>query len=180
MSRALLSAIVLMLVWPAAHVRAQAPNVVTTETTVKATVDRIERSIRVLTLRQEGNVLLSIYVDPKVKAFDDLKVGDVVTVRSTESLIVQVRPGAKLAVARDTTEEARKAGDEHVVEQVKTIVTIDSIDSQGLFVTYRTQDDRKIMHAVIDKALLDGIRPGDRVEITLTRARAVSIERGRR
>ncbi len=48
------------------------------------------------------------------------------------------------------------------------------------FVTYRTQDDRKIVHAVRDKALLDGIRAGDRVEITVTRARAVSIERGRR
>ncbi len=162
------------------HVHTQAPNAVTRESTTTGTVDRIERSSRVVTFRSEGNVFQTVYVDPKVKAFDDLKVGDVVTVRSTESLIVQVRPGAKLAVARDTTEEARKAGDEHVVEQVKTIVTIDSIDSQGLFVTYRTQDDRKIMHAVIDKALLDGIRPGDRVEITLTRARAVSIERGRR
>ena len=162
------------------HVHTQAPNAVTRESTTTGTVDRIERSSRVVTFRGEGNVFQTVYVDPKVKAFDDLKVGDVVTVRSTESLIVQVRPGAKLAVARDTTEAARKAGDEHVVEQVKTIVTIDSIDSQGLFVTYRTQDDRKIMHAVIDKALLDGIRPGDRVEITLTRARAVSIERGRR
>ena len=162
------------------HVHTQAPNAVTRESTTTGTVDRIERSSRVVTFRSEGNVFQTVYVDPKVKAFDDLKVGDVVTVRSTESLIVQVRPGAKLAVARDTTEEARKAGDEHVVEQVKTIVTIDSIDSQGLFVTYRTQDDRKIMHAVIDKALLDGIRPGDRVEITLTRARAVSIERSRR
>ena len=162
------------------HVHTQAPNAVTRESTTTGTVDRIERSSRVVTFRSEGNVFQTVYVDPKVKAFDDLKVGDVVTVRSTESLIVQVRPGAKLAVARDTTEEARKAGDEHVVEQVKTIVTIDSIDSQGLFVTYRTQDDRKIMHAVIDKALLDGIRAGDRVEITLTRARAVSIERGRR
>ena len=162
------------------HVHTQAPNAVTRESITTGTVDRIERSSRVVTFRSEGNVFQTVYVDPKVKAFDDLKVGDVVTVRSTESLIVQVRPGAKLAVARDTTEEARKAGDEHVVEQVKTIVTIDSIDSQGLFVTYRTQDDRKIMHAVIDKALLDGIRPGDRVEITLTRARAVSIERGRR
>ena len=162
------------------HVHTQAPNAVTRESTTTGTVDRIERSSRVVTFRSEGNVFQTVYVDPKVKAFDDLKVGDVVTVRSTESLIVQVRPGAKLAVARDTTEEARKAGDEHVVEQVKTIVTIDSIDSQGLFVTYRTQDDRKIVHAVIDKALLDGIRSGDRVEITLTRARAVSIERGRR
>ena len=172
--------LVIWLISLSSHVHAQAPNAVTRESTTTGTVDRIERSSRVVTFRGEGNVFQTVYVDPKVTAFDGLKVGDVVTIRSTESVIVQVRPGAKLAVARDTTEEARKAGDAHVVEQVKTIVTIDSIDSQGLFVTYRTQDDRKIMHAVIDKALLDGIRPGDRVEITLTRARAVSIERGRR
>ena len=106
---------------------AQAPNAVTRESTTTGTVDRIERSSRVVTFRGEGNVFQTVYVDPKVMAFDDLKVGDVVTVRSTESVIVQVRPGAKLAVARDTTKEARKAGDEHVVEQVKTTVTIDSI-----------------------------------------------------
>ena len=179
MSR-LSSFLVIWLLSLGGHVYAQAPNAVTHESTTTGTVDRIERSSRVVTFSGEGNVFHTVYVDPTVTAFDDLKVGDVVTVRHTESVIVQVRPGAKLATARDTTEEARKAGDEHVVEQLTTIVTIDSIDSQRLFVTYRTQDDRKIMHAVIDKALLDGIRPGDRVEITLTRARAVSIERGRR
>ena len=108
--------------------------------------------------------------------FDTLKVGDVVTVRYTESVIVQVRPNAKPTPAQDTTQEARKAGDETVLEQQKIIVTIDNIDSQRLFVTYRTHDNQRVVHAVRDKALLDGIRTGDRVEITLTRARAVSIE----
>jgi Cu/Ag efflux protein CusF len=37
-----------------------------------------------------------------------------------------------------------------------------------------------MIHHVRDKALLEGIRRGDRVEITVTRARAVSIERARR
>jgi hypothetical protein len=32
---------------------------------------------------------------------------------------------------------------------------------------------------VTDKRLLAGIRRGDRVEVTMTRERAVSIERGR-
>ena len=38
---------------------------------------------------------------------------------------------------------------------------------------------KKIMRAVTDKRLLAGIRRGDRVEVTMTRERAVSIERGR-
>jgi hypothetical protein len=125
MFRRCLLAVVVVLLWPVDRPLAQAPNVVTTETTVKGKVDRIERSIRVVTLRQEGNVLQSVYVDPKVAAFDDLKVGDVVTVRYMESVIVQVRPGATLSDVRDSTEEARKAGNDQVVEQMKTTVKIE-------------------------------------------------------
>ena len=159
--------------------QAQSPNAVTHETTTTATVERIERSSRVVTLRAKGNVLHSVYVEPAVKAFDDLKVGDVVTVRYTESVIVEVRPGAKLAAPQDTTADA-KAADAAVEEQLKAVVKIASIDPQRLFVTYRTQDNVKIVHPVRNKQLLDGIRVGDTVAITLTRARAVSIERPRR
>jgi hypothetical protein len=35
------------------------------------------------------------------------------------------------------------------------------------------------MHAVQDKRLLEGLKAGDRVEVSLTRARAVSIEPAR-
>jgi hypothetical protein len=157
----------------------QAPNSVTRETTTIATVDRIERSSRVLTAHSEGNVVHTLYVDPSVKAFDDLKVGDVVTVRYTESVVVQVRPNAKLTELQDTTAAAHKAGDTSVVQQQKRIVTIEDIDSQGLFVTYRTHDNQRGVHPVLNKALLKGLHRGDRIEITLTEARAVSIERKR-
>ena len=119
MFRQCLWAVVIMLLWPAGRPLAQAPNVVTKETTVKATVDRIERSIRVVTFRQDGNVFQSIYVDPTVATFDDLKVGDLVTVRYVESVIVQVRPGAELSDLRDSTEEAKKAGQDQVIQQTE-------------------------------------------------------------
>ena len=179
MSRALMFTTVVMLLGAAGGARAQAPNVVTTESTVKAKVDRIERSTRVVTLRhdgQEGSAMLSVYVDPKVAGFNDLKVGDSVTVRYVESVIVQVRPGATLKDPRDTTEEAKKAGNAQVLEQTKATVVIEEIDSQGLSVTYRTQDNRKVLRQVHDKRLLEGLRRGDRVEVTMTRERAVSIE----
>ena len=174
MSR-LLPLVVLSMLSTGAAAQAQSPNAVTHEVTTTATVDRLERSSRVVTLRAKGNVLQTVYVDPTVKAFDDLKVGDVVTVRYTESVVVEVRPNAKLTAPQDTTAEARQA-DTAVEEQLKAVVKIENIDPQRLFVTYRTHDNRKIVHPVQNKQLLEGIRVGDTVAITLTRARAVSIE----
>jgi Cu/Ag efflux protein CusF len=156
----------------------QAPNTVTRESTTTAKVDRLERSSRTVTLRAEGNVLTTVYVDPAMTVFDDLRVGDLVTVRYTESVIVALRPGAKLHGVQDTTEAARKQ-DETVFDQQKAIVTIEAIDAQRLVVTYRTSGNMRGFHTVQNKALLEGIRAGDRVEITLTRARAVSIDRKR-
>ena len=42
--------------------------------------------------------------------------------------------------------------------------------------TCRTQDNQRAVHPVQNNELLKGIRRGDRIEITLTLARAVSIE----
>ena len=171
--------LILALNWLGAAQAPAPPNVATRETTTVATVDRVERSSRVLTAHSEGNVVHTLYVDPAVKGFDDLEKGDVVTVRYTESVVVQVRPNAKLTALQDTTAEAQKAGDTNVLQQQKRIVTIEDIDSQGLFVTYRTQDNTRGVHAVQNKDLLKGIRRGDRVEVTLTQARAISIDRKR-
>jgi len=158
---------------------AQAPNTVTRETTTVATVDRIERSSRVLSAHSrgqgDGKVVHTFYVDPSIKAFDDLKVGDVVTVRFTESVVVQVRPDAKPTRLEDTTEAAQKAGNADVLQQHKRIVIFEEVDSQGLL-TYRTEDNQRGVHPVQSKELLKGLRRGDRIEVTLTLARAVSIE----
>ena len=180
MFSSMLSALVITLVSHAVQAQAPAPKVVATESTITATVDRIERSSRVVTLRSEGNVFQTIYVDPSVKVFDDLKAGDVITVRYTQSVVVQVRPGAALSDPRDVTAEAKKAGNKQVIQQVKAVVTVEGIDPQGLSIEYRTKDGSKLMRPVFDKRLLEGLHAGDRIEVTLTRERAVSVERVRR
>ena len=176
MIRLLMPALMVALLGQAALESAQPPKAVTRESTVTGTVDRIERSSRVVTFRAEGNVLQSVYVDPKVAAFADLKVGDVVVVRYIESVIVQVRPNAKAEGVRDTTEEAKKAGGDNVTAQSKAVVTIENIDTQTSIVTYR-QNGVRAARLVNDKRLLEGLHTGDRVEITQTRERAVEIRK---
>ena len=157
-------------------VLAQAPApVVTNEATLTITVERVDRFTREVVFQDANRVTQSVYVDPSITAFDDLKAGDVVVVRYIDSVIVQVRPGAKPSAFRDTTEDARKAGAQGVLQQLTMVVTVESFDSEKLVVTYRTHDNRRVVRAVRDKQLLDGVKPGDRVEVTYTRARAVSI-----
>jgi hypothetical protein len=172
------SAIVLALMPGGGPVQPPARNVVTTESTTTATVDRIEKSTRVVTLKSKDNSFQDIYVDPSIKAFDDLQKGDVVTVRYVESTVVRVRPDAALSEARDVTAEAQKA-DPQVIEQRKAVVTVESVNLDDLSIEFRTQDGRKIANHVSDKRLLEGVHAGDRIEVTLTRERAVSIERAR-
>ena len=177
MFRSMLSALLITLAAYAAH--AQAPNIVTTESSITATIDRIERPSRVLTLRSAGNIFQTLAVDPSVKAFDDLKTGDIVTVRYQQSIVVQVRPGAALTDVKDSTAEAQKANGQ-VLQQLTAVVKVERIDPQGLSIEYRTRDNRKVLRAVADKRVLEGLKVGDQVEVTLTRERAISIERVRR
>ena len=174
MLKTLCAALVVALSLQAAVVFSQAPNVATRESTTTATVEKVEKSIRLVTLRGDGNTMLSVYADPSITAFDALKVGDVVTVHYLESVVVQVRRDAKLADVVDSTNDAKKTNS-NVIHQLRAVVTIEEIDSQGLTVTYRTSDDRKMVHFVQDKKLLDGLHVGDRIEVTLTRERALSI-----
>jgi len=178
MPRTFSAALVAVAILSQVSVHTQAPNVVTRESTTKATVEKVEKSIRVVTLRGDNNAMLSVYVEPSVKVFVDLKVGDAVTVRYLESVVVQVRRDAKLTDVQDSTDEAKKTNDD-VIQQLRAVVTVENIDSQGLAITYRTSDGRKMMHVVQDKKLLDGLRPGDRIEVTLTRERAIDIQRTR-
>jgi hypothetical protein len=158
---------------------AQSPNVVTHETVTTATVDQIDQSQRTVTLRTKDNTTQSLVVDPGVKEFDRLKAGDLVTVRWIESAVVKVRRDAKLSDVRDSTADAQKT-DASVVQQLTAVVTVEDVDPQGLLVTYRTADGTKMTRPVPDKKLVQGLRHGDRVEVTLTRARAISIQPARR
>jgi hypothetical protein len=158
---------------------ARGQNVVTKESTVTAKVDRIERGQRLVTLHGDQNQILTVYVDPSVTTFDDLQTGDTVTVHYVESTIVELKPNATLADVRDTTAAARKAGKSNVVEQQTVVVTIENIDPQGQVVTYRNASNMKMMKVVNDPALLKGLKPGDTVKVTLTRERAIQIDRRR-
>ncbi len=143
-------------------------------------VQTIDKATRLITVVTPKKIVQQVYVPEDVKAFETLAVGDDVTVRFTDSTVVRVNRDADRARLTDTTaqarEEAQKQGsDAHVVQQLRAVVVIDEINRETGEVMYRTADDMFGLQRVQDPNLLEGLKPGDKVEIVYTRARAVSV-----
>ena len=64
-----------------------------------------------------------------------------------------------------------------MILQSTAVVKVESVDMAGHQITYRTADDRQMTQNVEDTKLLEGLHSGDRIEVTLTRAKAVSIQK---
>jgi len=145
-----------------------------------AKVDRIDISTRSITVRSAANQLFSVYVDPQVQVFRELKVGDTIRIRIVDAVVVAVVPNARLTVPTDTTADARRnraAADPEVMQQLKMVVTIESVDAVKQTVTYKAADNRSVTRYAVDPHLLEGLKRGDIVELTYTRQRAVELAR---
>ena len=177
-----IAACALLTVWPLAATPQAPRSAVRENVTLSGTVERTERNSRTLTLRTSPDTTQIVTVGPEVKLFDELKTGDRITVRVSESVIVAVRPGAKLSVPVDTTASATTSGasgNSDVIQQLKAAVTILSVDRKQNLVAYRTADNTRAVRLVVNPQLLDGLKPGDVVEITYTRERAIDLQRAR-
>lgn len=143
-------------------------------------VDRIDRAGRTITISSDGVVSAPIYAGPDLAIFNDLNSGDIVVIRYLDSYIVEVTPGERMGppqIATANELSGLKTDDARVLQQTKLVVTIDAIDIATASVTYHGFDNRKVFRVVQDRKLLGGLKVGDVVSITYTRAQAVSIAR---
>lgn len=165
----------------AASAAAQEPrSTVRPVAAVTARVEQVDRSSRSLTLRTPEGLAHHVDVGPELAVFRDLKAGDTVVVRIVESIIVALQPRAKNTAAADTTAAARSApgGTERdVLQQLKAVVTIESVDMAMHTVLYKGADNLRVIRQVQEPRLLEGMKSGDVIEITYTRARAISLDR---
>ena len=183
MSRTQLSALAALssVLLTAASAAAQEPRATARDVVaVTARVERIDVFSRSLTLKTADGLAHVLYVGPELTVFSELKTGDNVLVRIVESVIVEARPGAKTTGIIDTTAAAKKApeaaqGD--VLQQIKAVVTIESVDLPTQMVVYKGGDNRRVQRQVSDPRLLEGLKAGDVIEITYTRERAIALQR---
>ena len=149
---------------------------------VTGKVERLDPFARAVTLRTPEGLLHTVYAGKELKAFDELRTGDTITVRISESVVVAVKPNARMTAVQDNTAAAKQAPEAaaaDVMQQLKAVVRVEAIDLAQQVLTYQTADNRNVMRQVADRRLLEGLKRGDTIEITYTRERAIELTKTR-
>jgi hypothetical protein len=147
--------------------------------TETATIVAIDSTNRLITLKDKDGITDTIVAGPDVKRFSELKVGDVVTFRYYESIVYAIqKPGDKAPVPASGG-LVRSAGPKPggtISEQQTAVVTIQAIDANVPSVTIKAEDGSVMSFKVEDPKNLKDFKAGDKVQITYTRALAISVE----
>jgi hypothetical protein len=147
-----------------------------------ATIQAIDSTMRTITLRDDKGQEDTFTLGPEVKRFDELKVGDTVKFTYYESIVLQVRKPGDVDKGAMTSEVgvnpskgATPGGT--LSAQDRMTVTIKAIDPVVPSLTVTTPAGRVVTRKVDDPKNIEGLKPGDQITITYTRALVTSIER---
>jgi Cu/Ag efflux protein CusF len=161
---------------------AQAQEPVTKANMIKisATIQAIDQTTRTVTLRDEKGNEDTFTVGPAVQRFNELKVGQKVNITYYESIVFQLlKPGEKgggasIDAALNRAKSALPAGT--VAVQDKATVTVKAVDMAVPSITVDTADGRTVTRKIENKKNLEGVKVGDKIDITFTRALLTEIQ----
>jgi hypothetical protein len=161
-----------------ATIAAQDPKPLTESVTLTATIEAIDSTNRLVTLKGEKGNVVTLQAGPEMKRFGELKVGDKVTATYYESIAVRVRkPGDPVpqATSGGVTRAEGGPGATAAVQETIT-VTVESVDKANRSVTVKRKDGGVVSMRVENPQYLEAVKAGDTVDITYTRALLMKAE----
>lgn len=164
---------------PARPAGAQTKTLPGETATITATVEAVEASTRTVTLKGPKGNYVDVVAPETVTKFDQIKVGDKVTARYYENVVLRVKQPGEKATDSDTTGVTRagsaKPGATAAMQRTIT-ATITEIDTKTPSITFTGPNNWKYSSKVEDRKALATVKVGDRVDITWTAALLVSFE----
>ena len=147
--------------------------------TLAGTVETIDHGKRLVNIKTADGKFQAVDVPPSAKRFDELKVGDKVSVTYNNNVSVRLKPPGEPAV--DTGSKASTMGQEvrpggtTVVERTMT-AHVDSIDKSTSAMTFVGPNGWKYSRHVVDPAVLEKVKIGDAVDVTWNTDLKVVVE----
>ena len=144
------------------------------------TVTAIDKSARMLTVKNEAGDVRSVQVPSEVKAFDKIKKGDKIDIDYTESVALSMLPPGSKPSATESEAMARTGKEAGMRgKQVSISAEVLEVDAANNKVVFKGPKGNARVVNVADpemQAKLPNLKPGQVVQITYTEAVAVSIQ----
>jgi Cu/Ag efflux protein CusF len=147
-----------------------------------ATVEAIDASSRIVTLKKPDGTFVTTVAGPEIKRLAEVKVGDKVTARYYENVVVRLQqPGEPevVSAAKATTPSEQVLPGGTKARQMTITATISAIDMNLPSITFTGPNGWKYTSKVQDTAALAKVKVGDKVDIVWTEAVLVSLEPGK-
>jgi len=146
--------------------------------TATAVVEAIDHATREVTLKEDNAQYHTVKVPPDNKRFDTIKVGDKVTARYYDNVVIRVKHPGEKDVDTDTGAvtqgSSAKAGGTAATQRTIT-ATITAIDMKIPSISLKGPKDWAYSSKVRDKDALAKLKVGDKLDITWTEALLVSV-----
>jgi hypothetical protein len=162
-----------------ADARAQVKEIPGDTVTVSGTVEAIDHTSRVLTLKADGDgEFVTVDVPAEAKRFPEIKVGDKVTARYFDNVTVRLKKPGEAAVDTEsaalTPGSGVKPGGTVAAQRTMTAV-VEAIDPKVPSITFKGPKGWKYSRRILDKNVLKQVKVGDQVDFTWTEAVMIEV-----
>ena len=164
-----------------ARTAAAQSKTVTSEMKVQSgTVEAIDPARRMVTLKKSDGTFVTIVAGPDITRFSEVKVGDTVTARYYENLVVRLKHPGEAEVdskIKSTTPSGQEMPGGTKATQRTITATITAIDPATPSITFNGPNGWTYTSKVQDPAALEKVKVGDKVDIVWTEALLVALDR---
>ena len=147
--------------------------------TETGTVEAIDHKGRVLTLKDAKGEMVTVDVPAEVRRFDEVNVGDKVTVTYYDNVTVRLKKPGEKAVNAGEAAVTPGAGPKRagtVAKQRTMTATVEAIDPNVPSITFKGPKGWKYSRRVLDKEVLKQVKVGDQVDFTWTEAVILQVD----
>jgi hypothetical protein len=148
---------------------AQVQTLPTHTVTINGTVETIDQAKRVVNIKTSDGKYESIDVPQSATRFNELKVGDKVSITYNNNVSAKVKPAGEADVdtgsATSTAGQQAQPGGTAVVQRTMT-TTITALDKSASSISFAGPNGFKYTRRVVDPTVFDKVKVGDKVDIT--------------
>jgi hypothetical protein len=165
----------------ATMIAASAPGKGAVAGTVKltATVVGLDMANRIATLQGANGKIVDVTVPPEAKKFDQVKVGDTVTVEYARALTLELKPGggvrSSISEIASAPAPAGAVAGGAVGRQVVIMANVTAVNAKEGYVTLRGPKGNSVDLSV-GPSQLKLVKVGDQVEAVYTEAVAITVD----